>query len=111
MKKNLRTAKSLYESASELGHAKAFYNLGVFHAQGLGGARKNFKQAKKYFEMAAELGSHDAIGALSILLPPTKKLPIVEELPENDYFLKEKQIMSETIGAIAKHNLMRVAIS
>lgn len=111
VKRNMKTAKRLYELASELGHAKAFYNLGVFHAHGMGGARKSFRQAKKYFEKAAELGSNDAVGALNLLLPPIKKLPIVEETPDEDFFFMEKPTMSKTISAMAQHSLMRVAVS
>lgn len=109
VKRNMKTAKRLYEIASELGHAKAFYNLGVFHAQGLGGGHKNFKQAKTCFEKAAELGSVDAIGALSLLVPPTRKLIIVDEIPEDNFYFNEKPVMSKTISAIAKQ--MRVAVS
>lgn len=110
VKRNMKTAKRLYEIAASLGHAKALYNLGVFHAQGLGGARKNFKHAKTYFESAAALGSVDAVGALSLLLPPTEKL-IIDEAPDNDFYFKEKPIMSKTISAISKQNFMRIAVS
>lgn len=111
VKRSMKTARKLYEIASQLGHAKAFYNLGVFHAQGLGGAHKSFFQAKKCFETAAELGSIDAEKALSLLLPPTKKLPVNKKFDEDDFFFTDKLVMSSPVRAIANHNMMRVAVS
>jgi TPR repeat protein len=110
VKRNMKTARKLYEVASGLGHAKASYNLGVFHAQGLGGAHKSFNQAKKYFEQAAEMGNSDAIEALRLLLPPSKRLPIIEEVPDEEFYFKDKSMMSPS--AIANRNIMRrVAVS
>lgn len=103
VKRDMKAARRLYEIASKLGHAKAAYNLGVFHAQGLGGAHKNFQRAKQYFEQAAELGNSDAIQALRLLLPPPKKLPVIAEVPDDDFFFNEKSIVS----AIASNGLMR----
>lgn len=110
VKKSLKTAKQLYEVASELGHAKATYNLGVFHAQGLGGARKNFYQAKKYFEQGAQKGNMDAQEALNMLLPKPKKLPIVIEIPEDDFFYMEKS-NTKSISAMANQSMMRIAVT
>lgn len=107
VKRNMKTAKKLYEIASELGHAKAFYNLGVFHAQGLGGGRKNFKEAKECFEKAADLGNADAMDALSLLIPVTKRLPVLEEFPVEDFYFKNK-VMSNAVSAIS--NFGRVAV-
>lgn len=112
VKKNLKTAKRLYEIASELGHAKAFYNLGVFYAQGLGGVHKSFLEAKKNFEKAADLGSQDAIQALSLLLPPQTKITLNNKfLQEDKIFFNDKLMRSRPVSAIANHNLMRVAVS
>lgn len=112
VKKNMKTAKRLYEIASELGHAKAFYNLGVFHAQGLGGVHKDFLQAKKCFEQAAGLGNSDALEALRLLLPP-KKLPVIQEAPDDDFFFAEKSIMSKTMSAMNQNNraMQRIAMT
>lgn len=109
VKKNLKTARRLYEIASHLGHAKALYNLGVFHAQGLGGANKDTRQAKQYFQQAAELGNNEATEALRHFLPqPKKLLPIIEEFPEDEFYFKDK-VMSSAVSAIAmnQNQMMR----
>lgn len=114
VKKNLKTARRLYEIASDLGHAKALYNLGVFHAQGLGGANKDSRQAKQYFEQAAELGNNEALEALRVFLPKPKKLPKIVEFPEDEFFFKDK-MMSSAVSAIAMNQnqmmMRRVAAS
>lgn len=113
VKKNLKTAKRLYEIASHLGHAKALYNLGVFHAQGLGGANKDSRQAQQYFEQAAELGNSEALKALKASLPKPKKLQKTVEFPENEFFFKDK-VMSSAVNAIAMNQnqiMRRVAAS
>lgn len=107
VKRNMKTARRLYEIASGFGHAKAFYNLGVFHAQGLGGVHKNANQARKYFEQAAELGNIDAMEALSLLISRQKKLPIIEEAADEELIYKEKSLMSSTVSAMANHGMMR----
>jgi TPR repeat protein len=113
VKKNLKTARALYEIASRLGHAKALYNLGVFHAQGLGGANKDSRQAKQYFQQAADLGNNEAAEALRLFLPKPKiqtlkpkKLPIIKEFPEDEFYFKDK-IMSKAVSAIAMNQMMR----
>lgn len=105
IKRNLKAAKKLYEIASELGSSKAFYNLGVYYAQGLGGAEKNAQKAKEMFAKAAELGSTDAVEALSLLIPQPKKLPVIEEFQEDEYDLKS--IMPSAVSAIANFGGMR----
>ena len=103
VEKNLKTAKRLYELASKMGHAKAFYNLGVFHAQGLGGAHKNFHQAKKLFKTAAELGSVEASEALSLLLSQTSKPTITEELQKDEFTFLQKSVMPNVVTSMAKY--------
>lgn len=105
--KNMNTAKRLYEIASSLGHAKALYNLGVFHAQGLGGLRKNFDQAKKFFDKAAELGNDDAIKALSQLIPKPKKTKIIEDFQEDEHSFKNYPIIS----SVSQNLMKRVAVA
>jgi len=106
--KNMNTAKRLYEIASSLGHAKAFYNLGVIYAQGLGGVHKNFDQAKKLFDKAAELGNDDAIKALSLLIPQPKKTQIIiEDLQEDEPSFKNYPILSSVSQSLMK----RVAVA
>lgn len=107
VKKSMKTAIQLYVIASELGHAKAFYNLGVFHAQGLGGVHKNVHRAKKYFEQAAELGCVDATEALSLLYPRQYKFSIIEETPDEDFRYNDKSLMSNTVIPLPNHNLTR----
>lgn len=99
VKRNMNIAKRFYEIASELGHAKAFYNLGVYHAQGLGGANKNFHKAKMFFEKSAELGNVDATKALSFLLPHPKKHPVIDEFQEDEINFKQKST------TIVNHNV------
>jgi hypothetical protein len=111
VKKNLKTARGLYEIASRLGHAKALYNLGVFSAQGLGGATKDSQQAKQYFQQAAELGNHDALQALKVFLPKPKKLPKIEEFDEDEFFFTQ---MTKRVSAITMNDnqlMRRVAVS
>jgi hypothetical protein len=111
VKKNLKTARRLYEIASRLGHAKASYNLGVFSAQGLGGATKDTQQAKLYFQQAAELGSYDALEALKAFLPKPKKLPKIEEFAEDEFYYEK---VAPRVSAITMNpnQLMRsVAVS
>lgn len=50
--------------ASSLGHAKASYNVGVYHARGLANLPKNRKTARQYFKEAAKLGLNEANQAL-----------------------------------------------
>lgn len=50
--------------ASSLGHAKALYNVGVFHARGLANLPKNRKAARQYFKESAKLGLNEANKAL-----------------------------------------------
>lgn len=101
VKRNMKTARKLYEVASGFCHAKAFYNLGVFHAQGLGGFTKSFNNAKKCFEKAADLGNYESLEALSLLLPAPKKLPMIEEIPEDEFFYKES-VMSSQMSAMRR---------
>lgn len=108
VKKNMKTARKLYEMASELGHAKASYNLGVFHAQGLGGFQKNRLEAKQKFEQAAALGNSDAIEALRLLLPVPKKLPVIDEFPNEEFYFNDKMMIPTTVSAIS-NNLRRIA--
>lgn len=110
VKRNMKTAKKLYEIASGLGHAKAFYNLGVFYAQGLGGTHKNFHQAKRLFEKAAELGSVDAIEALRLLLPQPKMLKLIEDFPETEFYYSDKAAIS-AVNAMTGRNLVRLAMT
>lgn len=107
VKKSMKTAIQLYVIASELGHAKASYNLGVFHAQGLGGVHKNFHRAKKYFEQAAELGCCDAAEALSLLFPSQYKFSLIEEFPVKEFYYNEKSQMPSTVSPMPNHNIMR----
>lgn len=104
----MKTARKLYEMASELGHAKASYNLGVFHAQGLGGFQKSRLEARKNFEHAAALGSTDAIEALRVLIPVPKKLPVFDEFPNEELYFKEKMLIPTKVSAIS-NNLRRIA--
>lgn len=53
-------ALECYMIASSLGHAKASYNVGVFHARGLANLPKNRKAARQYFKEAAKLGLNEA---------------------------------------------------
>lgn len=105
VKKNLKTAKQLYEIASGLGHVKAMYNLGVFHAQGLGTSR-DFHRAKKYFSEAAKLGNRDASEAIKLLLPKPIILPVIEEYDE--LFFNNT---SSKLGGIDNHKMMRIAVT
>lgn len=107
VKKCMKTALCIYEIACELGHAKAFFNLGVFHAQGLGGVLKNAHQAKKYFEQAAELGCAEATEALSLFFPRQWGLPIIEETPDENFRYNEKSLMSSPVSALTNHNMIR----
>lgn len=107
VKKNLKTAKQLYEIASGLGHAKAMYNLGVFHAQGLGGTTRDFHQAKKYFSEAAKHGNRDAGEAMKLLLPKPIILPVIEEYDEL-FFNNNSSKMSAIEN---NHKIMRIAVT
>lgn len=69
----------LYELAASKGHAKAMYNLGVFHVHGTGGLVKNNRMARKYFTQAAELGQEDAIKALGMRVVQKKPMENVEQ--------------------------------
>lgn len=106
----MKTARKLYEMASELGHAKAIYNLGVFHAQGLGGFQKSRLEARKNFEQAAALGSSDAIEALQLLLPVPKKLPVIDEFPKEEFYFKDKMLVPTAFTAIS-NNVRRIAVA
>lgn len=64
VKRDLKTAKRLYEVASQLGNAKASYNLGIFHAKGIGGTKQNFQKAKNLFKQAANSGNADGRNVL-----------------------------------------------
>lgn len=111
VKRNMKTARKLYEIACRLGHARAFYNLGVFHAQGLGGFSKSFPEAKKCFEKSADLGNYEALEALSLLVPETpKKLPVIDEIPEDEFFYKEP-MMSSKLSAINHNTMRRIAVT
>lgn len=109
--RNLKTAKKLYEIASNLGHAKAFYNLGVYAAQGLGGVRKNASQAKSYFKKAADLGSPDAAKALNLLIPSPRKLPVtLEEFHIDEIFSKEKSMITSAIMNQSLQKMYQVSV-
>lgn len=96
--------------ASEFGHAKAIYNLGVFHAQGLGGFQKSRLEAKKSFEQAAALGSSDAVEALHLLLPVPKKLPVIDEFPKEEFYFKDKMMIPTAVNAFS-NNVRRIAVA
>lgn len=59
-------AAEWYQVASDLGHATAMYNLGVFYAHGWGGLEASSAEARKLFVKAAKLGQADAQAALDI---------------------------------------------
>lgn len=99
VKKNLKTAKQLYEIASDLGHAKAMYNLGVYHAHA-----HEYQKAKKLFKQSAELGNAEANKAMKLLKP---ELPIIDEYEE---FLINNSSANK-LGAIEQPNLMRIAVT
>lgn len=109
--RNLKTAKSLYEIASDLGHAKAFYNLGVYAAQGLGGVRKSTNKAKSYFKKAADLGSSDAVEALNLLIPAPIKRPVtVDEFQIDEIFSREKSMMPSAIMNQNFQKMLQVSV-
>jgi TPR repeat protein len=41
--------------AASVGHIPAFYNIGNFYSQGLGGVKQNDKKALLYYEAAVEV--------------------------------------------------------
>lgn len=111
VRKNMNTAKMLYEVAFSMGNSSAGYNLGVFYSQGLGGTSKNFDQAKKCFERAAELGSSDAADALSQLLVAAKPKPVlmIDKIPDDDFMMKD--FPNRFAASAARNNMRRIAVS
>lgn len=63
---NYFQAAELYRRASDLGHATAMYNLGVFHVHGWGGLEADGDEARQLFTAAAGLGQRDARRALNL---------------------------------------------
>jgi tetratricopeptide (TPR) repeat protein len=108
VKKNMKTARKLYEIASELGHAKATYNLGVYYANGYGGVDKNFKQAKKCFTQAMELGNADAKKAMK-LVKPKVKLPVIDEYEE--FLYNNNNNINKNLNVMEQPSLVRIAVT
>lgn len=82
VEQNLKMALDCYIAASSLGHPKAIYNVGVFHAHGLGGLPKNRKLAKQFLVTAAKLGQEDARKALGMRT-------YLKPIPENPHYTKK----------------------
>lgn len=96
VKKNMKLAMECYQKASDLGHPRAMYNLGVFHVHGYGGIDKNRQAARQFFQASAEHGIEEAKSALNIYFSsqqPKKLLsnrvistkPVKEFNEENTY--------------------------
>lgn len=84
----MKMALECYIQVANRGHAKAIYNLGVFHAQGLGGLEKNKKTARECFVSAATLGLSEA-----------KKL-----FPHDNFPNEQTKKSDETLDARFKSN-------
>jgi localization factor PodJL len=66
VQKNLDTARRLYVTAAEAGHAKAMHNLAVLFAEGVEG-KPNYPTAARWFRKAADHGVVDSQYNLAIL--------------------------------------------
>lgn len=75
-----------YMLASSFGHAKALYNLGVFHANGLANLPKNRKTARQYFKEAAKLGLNEANQVLGLSQLKTVEETVEEIVPKVSNF-------------------------
>lgn len=84
-------ALECYVIAAGRGHAKALFNLGVFHGQGRAGLQRNRRVARECFVAAARLGQVDARRALGMPLDG-EEVPIAvaeeeEEVQSNGFAL------------------------
>lgn len=89
-------AAKLYQKASDLGHATAMFNLGVFHVHGWGGVEMSQRRAKELFRAAADLGQEDAVKLLHLAdVEPEEVLGDVMDLKENTSHVQNNQEHSE----------------
>lgn len=111
IKKDMEVAMKLYKLASDQGHDKALYNMGVYSARGLGGAKKSFKKAKSYFEKAATYGNTEAIEALSLMLAEKKKTSPLLIVPS--FILDDDERMELMVAKNIHHfnNLQSIAVA
>ena len=80
MKKDLETARRLYLSAADRGHAKAMHNLAVLYAEGIDG-KPDYKTASQWFRKAADHGVPDSQFNLGILY--ARGIGVEQNLPES----------------------------
>jgi localization factor PodJL len=66
VRKDLQTARRLYQAAAERGHAKAMHNLAVLYAEGIDG-KPDYATAARWFRQAAAHGVADSQFNLAIL--------------------------------------------
>lgn len=117
VQKDLNIAMKLYLMAAEQGHDKSMYNIGVYFARGLGGAKRSFKKAKQYFERAASYGNADAKEALLLLLPQNskKKSSSISSVPD-DFIVTDDEGGSNIVAEIVvnrpySNNFQSIAVT
>ena len=77
------------------------YNLGVFHARGLGGLTRDYKQAERCFKLASNLGQIDAQIALGLRKITKQNDHALKKQHELEYDLKNQYFSKSQYRAVA----------
>ena len=96
-KPDYKLAKSLYHSASTLGHPSAWYNLACMYRDGKGGAKDDMK-AFTLYSVASALGHADATSELGIIYELGRGVKVNHNMAASFY---QKAIENGSVIAIS----------